>query len=124
MSEIFYFGCFEKPGHYLRDENMNTIYGVHNSAVPADFPVSLKTLSGGLFPPKTSIKRGEAYISRINGWTLISFEGDSLDRRPKSLNVFILKGDLTFAAALKAARDVFPQIFERYDFEVILAANE
>lgn len=114
--DAFYFGCIRDSGHYLWDVNHQT----RTHEVPEGFPCPLATLDGGLLPKsKHYPTQGVTYLSYINGWTLLSMADNSVDTRPGSVGVFILRGEYSYEDALGYARKLFPKVFERFTFNVV-----
>ncbi len=51
-------------------------------------------------------------------WTALAFWDRSVDKRGGCNSVFILEGSYNFEQALTLARQIFPKIFERFEFEI------
>lgn len=77
------------------------------------------SLDGGLLKHK-SLKQGQAVTERRDGWTALSFWDYSVDSRPGSSSTFVFDALLGSEEALAAARENFPAVFERFEFEVVL----
>ena len=118
LDTAYYFGCAGDKGHFLWDRHLRSI---NFSSPPLGFPCKVEVLDGGLFPKlQFTPQNGVAFVSRINGWTIISFKDNTVDSRPGSVSVFLVKGLLTFETALDSAKQAFPTIFERFNFEIRL----
>lgn len=133
----FYFGCWECPGHrlwhrgsggtpiqtYDRGESERRLLGV--SAIMRDGPTTGEipwgySLDGGLLKGRSHAE-GEAVVEQRDGWTALSFWDRSVDSRPGSCSTFVFDAPLAPEEALAAAREAFPPVFERLEFEVVLA---
>lgn len=126
---MYYFGCSKlKPrdpvGHYLHDNNLR-----HDWDVEKGLPVLWRNgkIDGGFAarvyqPNGDSIEapQGQARWMMCQGWTLISFWDRTGDSRPGSSSTFISKEHLTFEQMVAIAKEEFPQIWNRFNFEVKL----
>ncbi len=120
---FFYFGCWDRPGHFLYD----TSGRCSDRQTPADFPVEYRILDGGLLPPNQPQKQGRLSVWRTNGWAIISFWDRSVDSRGGCNSAFVVRDCDTPSSdleLLQQAFDVFPQVFERFDFDLILPSGE
>ena len=114
--EKYYFGCWgSECGHYLKDKFGKRI----------DFEKTpwINKIDGVLCPKK-NIGAGAAkinYRSFVGGrvWTALAFWDYSVDERPGSNSIFIFQGKFNFKDMIKIAKDNFPDIFRRFDFEII-----
>lgn len=115
MNDIFYFGCWREPGHFLRNVQGGTL---HDQTLPADFPCNFRMLDGGFLPPKLPQTEGRATVVHLNHWTIVTFWDRSVDRRPGCNSSFVIRGLHTFNEAVEQAQAAFPQIWERFTFKV------
>jgi hypothetical protein len=112
--DIYYFGCWREPGHFLRSRE-----GVrHEHNLPADFPCPLNMLDGGFLPPKLPDVQGRATCVHLNRWTILSFWDRSVDKRPGCNSAFIIRGYHTFSEAVRLAKERFPEVWGRFTFTV------
>jgi hypothetical protein len=117
MYDAFYFGCWSQPGHHLFTvDGMGT--HERRDDFPRDFPVKIHVLDTGLLGYDTKEEQGEAVLSHIGKWTILSFWDRSIDKRGQCNSNFILRGILTFGDALAVAKSKFPSIFARIHFEI------
>lgn len=72
--------------------------------------------------PRSEVE-GEAKVTQLVGWTILSFADRSVDSRPMSHSTFALRGELDFAGAVDAASEAFPQVFERFTFKITEAGR-
>jgi hypothetical protein len=106
--DALYFGTWREPGHFAWLPGMNR----H----PYDRQLAIR-LDSGRWQAQHA-QEGEAKVTKLSGWTILSFPDYSVDRRGGCHSTFALRGDHDFAAALALARQRFPQVFERFTFEV------
>ena len=137
-ARIYYFGCGGRrwtpegwrwaAGHYLyepglralRDEPPGWPHSLHHF-----YPGAL--LDGKLAPrlPGRGGRSGEeapeghAVLRHIEGWTFLAFWDRSADRRGASNSVFALDGVHDFNAAVALSRAAFPNVWERFPFDVV-----
>lgn len=117
MTEVYYFGCWREPGHYLYSPHGRRHGGL--GSLPIDFPCSVRVLDGGLLPPRAPQTQGAAAHVHLHGWTILSFWDRSGDTRPQSCSTFLLRGLFAFHEACKQAREAFPAVWARYPFPVV-----
>lgn len=112
--EHYYFGIQGEVGHYLYKgrQHFNERY------LPDDFPVSVAALDGRLLPPKLPQKQGRAELIHIGGWTILTFWDRSFDTRYGSSSTFVMEGTFDFDEAAGLAREQYPSIWNRFEFEV------
>lgn len=109
--QFYYFGCIRDSGHYFWKSPINR--GT-NAIGPWGFRID-----GGLCP-KSRVE-GAAAITKLNGWTALSFWDNSVDRRPGSNSNFLTNEDLDFEGMIAKARVRFPQVIDRLPFSISLA---
>jgi hypothetical protein len=112
--EIYYFGCMDVPGHYLFRGKIHQ----NPRYLPDDFPVSLRTLDGGLLPPMLPRVEGRAEIIHCEEWTILAFWDNSVDSRSGANSNFIIRGWTVFENAVEIAKKAYPYVWERFKFEV------
>lgn len=71
------------------------------------------------FLPDTDIE-GRARVQVIQNWSVISFHDRSADRRAGSHSTFVFLGTFPGIDGIAEAQRLFPSVFARYPFEVIL----
>lgn len=114
------------------------MYGISYNATTDQIPWTLAELDTGLNIPsnkhaearsgsdnearkEAKQPQGKALVHHRDGWTALAFWDRTGDSRGNSCSVFVLEGDLDFDQALAAAGKLFPEVFERIDFEVVPA---
>lgn len=121
----YYFGCWLHPGHFFFEPGMKrapreVARSRHSSdrdqpqIVPWGYGVD-----GQLCPRRG--RQGEALVHHRDGWTALAFWDRSVDDRGGSNSVFLFEATLDFPAALAKARETFPEVFARFDFDVVPA---
>lgn len=124
---MIYFGCIQRPGHYLWRP------GLHFSSREVKDKLERDGIypkcDGGFCPgvyydvrrpwrrPREQIE-GLAKVTHLNGWTILSFWDRSVDSRGGSNSTFLEQGTLTFDEMVAKAKEVFPTIWARFKFEV------
>lgn len=130
----YYFGCWERPGHVLwlpgsgghpykagRAELELLGRSSHmTDPGPGEIPWGYG-LDSGILKGSRSYEDGRARVEQRDGWTALSFWDHSVDSRPGSCSTFVFDRLLSPEDALAAAREAFPPIFARFDFDVVLA---
>lgn len=112
--DCYYFGCVDRPGHYLFYSRRT----VQERDLPDDFPVNPYVLDGRLLPPKLPQVEGRAELIHFTGWTVLSFWDRSVDRRPGCNSAFILRGRYNFNEAVEFAKEHYPWVWARFGFKV------
>ena len=62
--------------------------------------------------------QGQARLTHIKGWTVVSFWDRTGDSRGNSNTAFVFDERLSGEDALRIAREKFPELFARFTFEV------
>jgi hypothetical protein len=123
----FYFGCWNRTGHYLFNPDGSF---VGNAARIGPWG---NEMDGGLCPnpgsatgfPTGPQVEGDALVHHRDGWTALAFWDRSVDARTNSCSVFIFDGALEAPVAISMAKAMFPEIWQRYRFEVrVLAVDD
>ena len=114
---VYYFGCWDQPGHYLHEPGGRVVYpeavgpfvggGAYGSHLPLD-----GTFTPG--PYSLHIEDDTAVaLTHIRGWTVLAMWDRSVDTRGGCNAAFIAEGSLTGAEMWALARQHFPQIVAR-----------
>jgi hypothetical protein len=75
----------------------------------------------GLLPPPGSEQQGRCTLSHpLGDFTCLAFWDRSVDAREGSNSAFVLPGILNFELAAALAREAFPAVFARMNFELKL----
>jgi hypothetical protein len=124
---MFYFGPWDRAGHYLFDER-----GASVRQRPADFPWDEDSATNGIdcqLQPGCSRRdgdnrhgeeiQGRALLHHKNGWTAISFWDRSVDTRGGCNSTYFAKGTFTFDQMVEMAKRRFAERWSRMKFEVM-----
>lgn len=124
---MYYFGCIGRAGHYLWKNEYKYMW----MEVPDGFPKewTFTESSGSMrigakesaIAPNCYGEQGLAQIQHVEGWTCVSFPDRSVDSRPNCVSAFMEYGTLTFEEMMVTAKEQFPSVVDRYEFEVKLA---
>lgn len=121
MDGMLYFGCVGGPGHHLFAPNLRWL-GSRESLPRSAHPGAL---DGALLDkgPGTSQTQGAAVLRHKDGWTFLAFWDRSVDKRAGSNSVFLAPGTHDFRAMVEAAKEIFPSVWGRFAFPVVLASD-
>lgn len=108
MLDVLYFGCIDRPGHYL----WASVDGVPARLSRGDYRRGLLNRFDGLLCP-TDRTEGVVLKHFIHEHTAISFWDQSGDSRRGSSSTFFLKGIHGYQYMFWAAREAFPTVFAR-----------
>ena len=113
--QTFYFGCKDAGGHEL--------WGTKGKRVRYDWktrhfdwPGPWQDLDGALYRDGA---QGRATLHHKDGWTCIDFPDRTIDKRGGSHSAFFFEDTLTFDEAVSEAKRRWPNIFDRFDFEIV-----
>jgi hypothetical protein len=115
--DIYYFGCINRPGHYLFAPGSRRTIEPSRIGLPWDWAID-----SGLCPPGPEIE-GHALLHHKGGWTAIAFWDRSVDPRGKCNSGFYALGTLTFEEMVERAKANFPEVWARFHFPVILVGG-
>ena len=126
LPPIIYLGCNRGAGHFHFVPGMRSLHSFDSKAYELNFPALCK-LDGG-FAPQDTEDEGEAWyhIANVNGvrYNVLSFWDSSVDERGGSNSTFLLiSPPKSFAEAIAECRAAFPEVFQRFKFEVKLRRN-
>lgn len=117
-SIIYYFGCWNEPGHYLHSKEGRVSYRDENVRSWGS------ALDGGIFLPSGPQMEGRYRLTHIRMetayqyWTVIGWWDRSVDSRPGSCSAFLARETLSADEILALAHQDFPQVFSRMKFEL------
>ena len=130
MIRMFYFGPWDRAGHYLHDERGMTVYGDKRGTLPWG-----DETDGGLQPhfddcrKKVTYSRsycdcprgpeGVALLHHKNGWTALSFWDRSVDTRGACNSTYFAEGTFTFEEMVAMAKERFAYRWNKMPFEVV-----
>lgn len=127
--KLDYFGYTKDAGHFwnsaekrrwLDHPHVGPIDGVHAPRVGAD-----QRHRADLQDYRPEAPEGIAALVYVRGWTVIAYWDRSGDKRGASNTAFAASGRHTFEEMLAAAKEQWPQIFQRHArFEVTQQTGE
>lgn len=131
LVKMFYFGPWERAGHYLHDERGSHIWRERDYPT---LPWGDET-DGGLQPhfedcakKRSSYNRycncprgpeGVALIHHKNGWTALSFWDRSVDTRGACNSTYFAEGTFTFDEMVAMAKGRFAKRWNKMPFQVV-----
>jgi hypothetical protein len=120
VENAVYFGCWRQSGHYFWRRASDG--AMRNAWDAKDIVPWGHHVDGGLFPRGSEPRsQGDAHVFHKDGWTALAFPDNTVDRRPGSWSVFCLPATYDGPEALEIARDAFPEVFDRYTFDIVPA---
>lgn len=126
--EVYYFGCWDQPGHFWRSTEYAKNRYIEDTVGPNIHP----RIDGGFCPgvvhPRMSQfdrktrpeVEGETAIHHIDGWTVMAFWDRSVDKRGACNSNFAARGTYDFEQMKDIARARFPTVMNRLKFELVL----
>lgn len=128
LPEMYYFGPWSSPGHYLFHEDGNSAHR-HEAELPwtsGDFDARLQPHSlpcqkrGSQYCSGRCIGQGVAIVHHKDGWTALCFWDSSVDKRAGCNSSYIAKGTYNFGEMVSMAKTRFAERWNRNRFEVTL----
>lgn len=129
MKEVAYFGCLRgayghrEAGHHLYRMVDGRLQSLPWTAI--DLTPWGKAIDSSLAPCSSpsrhsrEMKQGWALLHQADGWTALSFWDRSGDSRGNSNSTFLVEETTSFDDLLARARETWPQLFDRFDFDVV-----
>lgn len=128
LPRMFYFGPWDRPGHYLFREGGRDYYREWEAVIPWD------GIDGVLQPGcreehghwvhRAAQVEGEALLHHKDGWTAISFWDRSVDTRGACNSTYFAEGLFTFDQMVEMARARFSERWNRMTFSVRQVSKE
>lgn len=108
---IYFFGSKDGSGHHLHGGPLHE-YDISKSIFPR--------IDTGFCPETEGYEtQGHYKYTVIDGWSIISFWDRTGDSRHQSNSSFLVEGNVPQEQLWKAAREAFPKIFDRFDFDFV-----
>lgn len=118
-TDAYYFGCHRRPGHFLWTPGMQEASSLVERRLP--IPLQPNVLDTGYAPLGPEIE-GLALLHRVHAWTVLAFWDRSVDTRGKCNSAFLFRPNtLTFEQVVEHAKVIFPEVWGRFTFSVVLA---
>ena len=124
--ECFYFGCLESKGHFFHApwRTRSDAYALEQAAMAAMGGLDTALCWNSPRSDRDRYERrdeaeGLAFRTCRGGWTAVAFWDRSVDRRGACNSAFLVKGEVTFAQVIRAAKHAWPQVWARFTFPVI-----
>lgn len=108
---LFYFGCWNGAGHYLRgpSENMGVAVGPFTlGMLDGGFAYHVRDRSGMFVQDENAVS-----VTHYKGWTVMAMWDRSVDTRGGSNAAFICDGLRSHEEMWKLARKYYPRIVAR-----------
>jgi hypothetical protein len=120
--EAYYYGCQNDTGHYWFAKDGEWM---GRKSIIAKLPESIGPykVDGGFCPgaPKAHWgPSGHAAFHRVDGWSVLSFWDNSIEKRPGGCSTFVAKGTFHYATMREIAESQFPSVWKRFKFEIKL----
>jgi hypothetical protein len=129
MTRMFYFGPWDRAGHYLHDERGNHVYRREQlGSFPWDEMSADHGIDGQLQPGcykkfdhwrSGEQREGEALIHHKNGWTALCFWDRSVDTRGGCNSNYFAEGTFTFDEIVAMAKERFAYRWKKMPFQVV-----
>ena len=137
----YYYGCKDRPGHYLFQPSEQGMRSVGREADALGFGWAAMQLDGN-YPPAErgrpddrghrrvlrEAPQGAAALHHVERrgvtWTIVAFWDRSVDDRPGCSSTFLIEGQSTFEEAMEIAKSAFPSVWARLPFEVVPAWSD
>lgn len=104
QSNIVFFGARKVVGHHYFTHLGDKVY---ESPVPCVPHIDQR------FTPDGTRTQGDAALHHVNSWTILAWHDYTIDRRPGSNSVLMVKGTHSFAVMLKFLEAHFFDVFQR-----------
>jgi hypothetical protein len=127
--EAYYFGCQRTAGHHWwRPNRTDTAYDVRkivgaNVGDHIDGGFCPGAVRGDVWKRTRPETEGEAALHHVDGWTVLSFWDRSVDARGACNSNFVARGTHTYPIMCAIAEAQFPEVWNRYKFEVRLVED-
>lgn len=123
--EAYYFGCWERSGHFWRGKNPYTT----EHEILQKVPPALKHIDGRFCPgavPGDSYARrrpeveGEAALHHVDGWTVLAWWDRSVDHRGACNSNIVARGTFDFTIMIEIGKAQYPRVITRQRSPIVL----
>lgn len=117
LPEVFYWGCYDsrRGGHGYYASGGRSIHAV-SERCPWGYKIDAGLAPVGI---RGELPQGVAAIHHKDGWTAIAFWDRTGDTRGNSNSGFVFNAEIDFETGIALAREKFPEMFRRFNFEVV-----
>ena len=127
IEDAYFFGCVDRPGHFMRDANLQMAErNCPSPWRPGDIDCKMQPgcdASTRAYGTPDFQPEGLSLLHHhTDGWTALSFWDRSIDKRGGCNATFIFRGVFDFEEMRTLASKHFPTVWQRFKFEVRLAA--
>lgn len=130
MVKMFYFGPWDRAGHFWHDEHGHHVLDSERQKLPwgDDADGQLQPHRKGCTKGAVGAERycscrrvpeGHALIHHKDGWTALSFWDRSVDTRDASNSTYIAEGTFTFLEMARMAKERFAERWNKHIFVVV-----
>ena len=121
-NEVFFFGCWSRPGHYLINENGRDVWEPRTVGLPWT-AIDTKLCPGKRHERRNDVSseeqvEGWAALHHKDGWTALAWWDRSVDKRHGSNAAIFAKGTHTVEEMLKLGASVYPRVFSRFTYTI------
>lgn len=128
--KMFYFGPWDRPGHYLFDERGYSVRNSDRGGLPwHETGYCNKPMIDGHLQPRgpksypydkgTELPQGVAALHHLNGWTALSFWDRSVDARGGCNSTYFAEGNFTFKEMVELSSTRFAYRWNKMAFQVV-----
>ena len=125
MVKMFYFGPWDRAGHFWHDEHGHNVLHPERQKLPwgDDADGQLQPHREGCtkraFCGCGSGPEGHALIHHKDGWTALSFWDRSVDTRGACNSTYTAEGTFTFLEMARMAKERFAKRWNKHSFVVV-----
>ncbi len=127
---MFYFGPWDRAGHYFFDEHGRSVWGENLAGFPFGHSSGKILVDGRLQPrgPKRypgstekgpELPQGVAALHHMEGWTALCFWDRSVDERGACNSNYFAEGTFTFNQMVEMAKTRFAYRWSKMNFQVV-----
>lgn len=125
--KVYYFGPYDKPGHFFFGEDGRPVYSDEKETIPWKEWEIDGVLQPGCFFDKWQDRwrhegpevEGVAALHHKAGWTALSFFDRTVDKRGACNSTFIAEGILTFDQMIEVGKKHFGARWAMMKFQVV-----
>ena len=120
MSEVYFFGCWNASGHFLRDQAKQLVRDAKRLRIPSDI-----VLDGGpMFLPPEKVGTGALTYLPACDITLLAWWGNPFDTRPGTNNAILIRGAYGRDSMWHEFSQAFPTLAPKLERPIVLAVPD